>query len=79
MALKVLEPIVSWINGLASSSISYWLAIIGFGILAVIAIAYGLYGLVRLSKWVIGMRVKEFTLFLVILGVVLVGLAIVLP
>ena len=79
MGLDVLEPIVNMLRGLQYSGVSHWLALVGLGIIFSIGLAYAIYGIIKLGKLVLSLRVKEFTMLLLIVGVVLLGLALVLP
>ena len=79
MGLEVLNNIWSWVMSLGNAGISSWLAVAGFLIIVIVAAGYGIYGLVKLGKMLFSMRVKEFTVVLLVLGVVFLGLAAILP
>ncbi len=79
MGLEVLQPILSWFNGVSSGGIASWLAVAGIIIIAAVALGYVAYGLVKFAKLVVNMKVKEFSLLLLAVGAVFVGLAILLP
>jgi len=79
MGLEVLEPIINAFKGLQYGGIAQWLAFIGLGIILTIGLVYAIYGLIKLGKMVLSLKVKEFTVFLLVLGAILLGIALVLP
>ena len=79
MGFEVLSSLVTSLTTLRVSGVSNWLAVIGLSIIAVVAAGYGIYGIYRLIKWMANMRVKEFTLLLLAIGVAMIGAAIALP
>jgi hypothetical protein len=79
MGIEVLSGITQWVTSLGVSGISSWLAIAGFIIIVIVAAGYGVYGLIKLGKWLANMRIKEFSLVLLGVGILFLGLAAVLP
>ncbi|MCD6084651.1 MAG: hypothetical protein J7J20_03825 [Desulfurococcales archaeon] len=79
MGLEALQPILNWFTNVSSGGIASWLAIAGIVIIAAVALGYVVYGLMKFAKLVINMKVKEFSLLLLAVGAVFVGLAILLP
>jgi len=79
MGVEVLSGLISSLTTFRVSGISNWLALIGFSIIVVVAVGYGIYGIYKLIKWAANMRVKEFTLLMVALGAAMIGAAIALP
>ena len=58
MGIEVLQGLWYSITNFRASGISNWLAVIGFTIIVIVAAAYGIYGIYRLTKWISNMRVK---------------------
>ncbi len=79
MGLQVLYGLWTALTSFKVSGITSWLALAGISIIAVVAAGYGIYGAIRLGKWIARMRVKEFSLLLLALGAALVGVAVALP
>ena len=79
MGLEVFKPIIDSLGNIGSSGISAWLAWTGLIIIAIIGGAYLVYGVIKLSKIIVSLKIKDFALLLLIIGVVLIGIAIVLP
>ncbi len=79
MGLEALQPILTWFSNINGGGVASWLAVAGIAIIAAVALGYIAYGLVKFAKLVINMRVKEFSLLLLAVGAVFVGLAILLP
>jgi hypothetical protein len=79
MGLQVLYGLWEALTHFKIAGISSWLALAGITIIAIVALGYGVYGLVRLAKWVSNMRIKEFSVVLLALGAIMVGAAIALP
>ncbi len=79
MGLQILYGLWEALTSYKVAGISSWLALAGLSIIAVVALGYSVYGLVRLAKWVSNMKVKEFSAVLLALGVIMVGVAIALP
>ncbi len=79
MGFEVLEPILNIFRGIHVNGLAQWLALIGIAIITVIAGAYLIYGLVKLGKMLLSLRIKEFTLLLLVVGAALLGIAVILP
>ncbi len=79
MGFEVLEPILNVFKGIQASGLAQWLALIGIAIIAIVVGAYIIYGLVKLGKMIISLRVKEFTLLLLAIGAALLSIAVILP
>ena len=79
MGVEAIQSILSWFSGVSPSGTAQWLAVTGFMLILAIGIGYAAYGAVRLSKKILNMSVKEFSLFLLALGAIMIGLAAVLP
>ncbi|MCD6323607.1 MAG: hypothetical protein J7L55_00635 [Desulfurococcales archaeon] len=79
MGLQVLYGLWSAITSFRVTGVASWLALAGITIIAVVAAGYGIYGLIKLGKWVASMRVKEFSILLLAIGAALVGVAVALP
>lgn len=79
MGLDAIYGIWSSIANFSVDGVAGWLAVIGFSIIVIVALAYGIYGTVRLVKWISTMRVKEFSLLLLAIGIILIGAAAILP
>lgn len=79
MGFEVLEPVLNLFKSMQRAGLAQWLALVGMGIIVVVACAYFIYGLIKLGKMILSLRVKEFTLLLLVVGAVLVGIAVVLP
>jgi len=79
--LEVVKEIVSSLASAFSwvSSLSYAFAVIGIGILLAIAIGYLAVGVVKLFRFVMHMKVKQFITMMTLLGVLLILIAIVIP
>ena len=62
-----------------TGSLSRVLALVGIGIILVLALGYGLYGAVKLGKAILQMKVNHFTAMLAAIGVALIVIAALLP
>jgi len=79
-----LEAVMDVLRGILrfsvdTSSVSRILALIGIGIILVLAASYGVYGAVKLGRAILRMRVRQFTAMLAALGALLIVIAIVMP
>ncbi|PUA32871.1 MAG: hypothetical protein B7O98_05405 [Zestosphaera tikiterensis] len=79
MGLEALEIVTSLISKIGTLNLSGALALVGLALIGVTVLAYIIYGLIKLGKWVTSLRAKEFSLFLLGVGVVLVVAALILP
>jgi len=79
MGVEVLYNLWSSITSANVNGIAQWLAVIGLALIAIVAVGYGVVGSVKLIKMVSSMKIKEFSLLLLALGFVLIGIAVVLP
>jgi hypothetical protein len=79
MSVEAIQSIMNWFNGVSPNGAAQWFAVAGFMLILAIGIGYAAYGTVRLSKKILNMSVKEFSLFLLVLGIIMIGLAAVLP
>ncbi len=79
MGLEALELVMSLISKISTLNLSSALALVGLVLIGVTMLAYILYGLIKLGKWVTSLRAKEFSLFLLGIGVILVVAALILP
>ncbi|RLG77562.1 MAG: hypothetical protein DRO10_03985 [Thermoprotei archaeon] len=79
MGFEALQGVIQSITSFNVSGVSGWLAVIGFSIIVIVAIGYGIYGAIKLAKWMSMLRVKEFSLLLLAIGAALMGIAVALP
>ncbi len=79
MGVEVLYNLWSSITSANVSGVAQWLAVIGFALIVIVAIGYGIAGSVKLIKMISSMKIKEFSLLLLALGFALIGIAVVLP
>lgn len=79
MGLEAFKPIIDLMSGISLKGVSSTLAIIGVSIIAIIAFAYAIYYLVKFGRLILSMKLKHFTLTLLIIGAVFLVLALVLP
>lgn len=79
MGVEVLYNLWSSITSANVSGAAQWLAVIGFALIVIVAIGYGIAGSVKLIKMISSMKIKEFSLLLLALGFALIGIAVVLP
>ncbi len=79
MGIEVLQNLWSSIASANVNGVAQWLAVIGFALIIIVAVGYGVAGSVKLIKMISSMRIKEFSLLLLALGFALIGIAVVLP
>ncbi len=80
MGVEVLTKILgwfSWVSGI--STYSEVVALVGIILVGLVLMIYVGKGVISLGKWLVNLRVKEFTLMLALIGVVLIGIAILIP
>ncbi len=77
--LNVLNELFAPLTNLGSSSLATVLAVFGLVLITIVAVGYVIYGLVRLGKLLFSMRIKEFSLIMLGLGVAFLVVAIVMP
>lgn len=77
--LEVLNSIFAPLQNLGASSLTTALAVIGITLIILVAVGYAVYGLIRLGKLLFSMRVKEFSLVMLGLGIVFLVVAIIMP
>jgi len=77
--LEVLNNIFAPLQNLGTSSLTTVLAVIGVTLIILVAVGYAVYGLIRLGKLLFSMRVKEFSLIMLGLGIVFLVVAIIMP
>lgn len=78
-ALEVLNSIFAPFQNLGASGLTTVLAVIGITLIILVAVGYAVYGLIRLGKLLFSMRVKEFSLVMLGLGIVFLVVAIIMP
>ncbi len=79
MGVEVLYNLWSSIASANVNGMAQWFAVIGFALIVIVAIGYGIAGSIKLIKMISSMKVKEFSLLLLVLGFALIGIAVVLP
>lgn len=80
VGLEVLSKIASLFNWIAAfRTSSEILAIIGFALVGVVALIYVGKGVLTLGKWLVNLKVKEFTIALAVMGIALIAIAILIP
>ncbi len=79
MGVEVLYNLWSSITSANVNGMAQWLAVIGFALIVIVAIGYGIAGSVKLIKMISSMKIKEFSLLLLALGFALIGIAVILP
>ena len=82
MALSDVVNVIKGIIGgfsINTSSLATTLALAGLIILGLLAATYFIMGLIKLGKAIWNMKVKEFILMMVVLGVAFIAVAIVIP
>ncbi len=80
MGVEVLTKILGWFNWISGiSSYSEVLALVGITLVGLVIVVYVGKGVLSLGKWLVNLKVKEFTLMLALIGIVLIGIAILLP
>jgi len=80
MGLEVLSKIsqlLSWFTAIKTNA--ELLALAGFIIIGVVGVIYAVRGLMILGRWLINLRVREFTIALVCLGALLIVIAVLIP
>lgn len=77
--LNVLNNLFIPLQNLGTSSLTTILAIAGITMIVLVAIGYAIYGMVKLGKLLFSMRIKEFSLIMLGLGVAFLVVAIVMP
>jgi len=77
--LNVLNNLFTPLQNLGASSLTIILAIAGITMIALVAVGYAIYGMVKLGKLLFSMRIKEFSLIMLGLGVAFLVVAIVMP
>lgn len=77
--LNVLSNIFTPLQNLGTSSLTTTLAIAGIAMILLVAVGYTIYGIVKLGKLLFSMRIKEFSLIMLGLGVAFLVVAIVMP
>lgn len=76
---NVLNELFTPLTNLGSSSLATVLAIFGLVLIIIVAVGYAVYGLVKLGRLLFSMRIKEFSLIMLGLGVAFLVVAIVMP
>lgn len=80
VGFEVLSKIASLFNWIAAfRTSSEILAIIGFALVGVVAFIYVGKGVLTLGKWLVNLKVKEFTIALAVMGIALIAIAILIP
>ncbi|MEO3992746.1 MAG: hypothetical protein QN229_00280 [Desulfurococcaceae archaeon TW002] len=77
--LEVLNNILAPLQNLGTSSLATVLAVIGITLIILVGLGYAVYGLIKLGKLLFSMRVKEFSLVMLGLGIVFLVVAIIMP
>jgi len=81
MGFESVLKVLSFLTGMGSgiSSMAESIALVGLIIVFIIAIAYAIWGLVKLGKLVLRMKVHQFALFVLGIGFALIAIAALLP
>jgi hypothetical protein len=80
VGVEVLTKILGWFNWVSGiSTYSEVVALVGIILVGLVLMIYVGKGIISLGKWLVNLRVKEFTLMLALIGVVLIGIAILIP
>jgi len=80
VGVEVLTKILGWFNWVSGiSTYSEVVALVGIILVGLVLMIYVGKGVVSLGKWLVNLRVKEFTLMLALIGAVLIGIAILIP
>ncbi|MCC6022428.1 MAG: hypothetical protein LM560_04860 [Desulfurococcaceae archaeon] len=80
MGVEVLTKILGWFNWVSGiNTYSEVVALVGIILVSLVLMIYVGKGVISLGKWLVNLRVKEFTLMLALIGVVLIGIAILIP
>lgn len=77
--LEVLNEVFAPLQNLGTGSLTTVLAVIGITLIVLVALGYAIYGLIKLGKLLFSMRVKEFSLIMLGLGIVFLVVAIIMP
>jgi len=77
--LEVLNNIFTPLQNIGTSSLTTLLAVVGITLIILVALGYMVYGLIKLGKLLFSMRVKEFSLIMLGLGIVFLVVAIIMP
>lgn len=80
MGVEVLSKIAglfSWVTAIKGSS--EVLAIIGLLLVGLVAFIYIGKGVLTLGKWLVNLKVKEFTITLAAIGIALIVIAVLIP
>ncbi|MEM2020883.1 MAG: hypothetical protein QXP80_01485 [Zestosphaera sp.] len=77
--LNILNELFTPLTNLGSSSLATVFAVFGLVLIIVVAVGYAVYGLVKLGKLLFSMRMKEFSLIMLGLGVAFLVVAIAMP
>lgn len=76
-ALSKIAGLFDWVTAIKTSS--EVLAIIGFILVGLVAFIYVSKGILVFGKWLINLKVREFTLALAIVGMALIAIAVLMP
>ncbi|MEM1680125.1 MAG: hypothetical protein QXZ56_02720 [Sulfolobales archaeon] len=76
-ALSKIVGLFDWIIAIKTNS--EVLAIIGFILVGLVAFIYISKGILLLGKWLINLKVREFTLALAVIGMALIAIAVLIP
>ncbi|MEM0361027.1 MAG: hypothetical protein QXH57_01675 [Sulfolobales archaeon] len=76
-ALSKIAGLFDWIIAIKTNS--EVLAIIGFILVGLVAFIYISKGILLLGKWLINLKVREFTLALAVIGMALIAIAVLIP
>jgi hypothetical protein len=80
VGVEVLTKILGWFNWVSGiNTYSEVVALVGIILVSLVLMIYVGKGVISLGKWLVNLRVKEFTLMLALIGVVLIGIAILIP
>ncbi|MEM0453549.1 MAG: hypothetical protein QXO98_02700 [Sulfolobales archaeon] len=80
MGIEVLSKIASLFNWVtAINAGSEVLAIIGFILVGFVAFIYVGKGIISLGRWLVNLKVKEFTIALAVIGFTLIAIAVLMP
>jgi len=77
--LEVLNNVFTSLQSLGAGSLTTVLAVTGIALIILVALGYAVYGLIKLGKLLFSMRVKEFSLIMLGLGIVFLVVAIIMP
>ncbi len=79
MSVGLISQLLSAVSGASVGGLAHTLAVVGLVMIASVALGYAIVGGVKLIKKISSMKVKEFSLLILAIGFVLLGIAVALP